>query len=119
MAALTSDAQAAEKVEDLVLSTLDGTDKLNTGSFAAEHSIDHNELCRVILSLRSDAFVETKMVKVKSYTLTKEGDECVASGSPEYKLYQALKAAGGKLAIKDVPKSVPKVATGKAMQRKW
>ncbi len=27
--------------------------------------------------------------------------------------------AGGKLALKDIPKTVPKVATGKAMQRKW
>jgi phenylalanyl-tRNA synthetase alpha chain len=114
--------------ETAVLRALDRLGHIDdSGGFASELEIDHNDLVGVLKSLESYEFVSMNERRNSAYKLTDEGRSYVSAGaSPEAQVFKAVadgRAAGTPVGIADLKnalgKDVADVGFKQAMQQKW
>ncbi|CDY17340.1 BnaA10g09740D [Brassica napus] len=61
---------------------------LDSGQFAAEHNLDHEEVKNVIKSLQGFRYIEAKL-KRETLVLTDDGKKYAVEGSPEIHFFSA------------------------------
>ncbi|KAJ8767223.1 hypothetical protein K2173_013620 [Erythroxylum novogranatense] len=109
--------------EEAVLRYLQNHNEISdSGHFAAEHGIDHNEIVNVVKSLHGFRYVEAQDIKKETWVLTDEGKRYAAEGSPEVQLFLAVPPEGGiskdELQKKFDP-AVFKIGCSQAGKNKW
>ncbi|WZZ89603.1 hypothetical protein YC2023_118182 [Brassica napus] len=63
---------------------------LDSGQFAAEHNLDHDEVKNAIKSLQGFLYIEAKELKRETLVLTDGGKKYAAEGSPEIHFFSAI-----------------------------
>ncbi|KAG4944475.1 hypothetical protein JHK85_049121 [Glycine max] len=77
--------------EEAVLGYLEKNSEIrDSGEFAAELGIDHNEIVNVIKSLHGFGYVDAQDIKRETWVLTDEGKTYSSVGSPEVQLFFAI-----------------------------
>ncbi|XP_010555299.1 PREDICTED: phenylalanine--tRNA ligase alpha subunit, cytoplasmic [Tarenaya hassleriana] len=109
--------------EEAILGFLQNHEQIpDSGQFAAEHNLDHNDVVNVIKSLHGFGYIDAQDIKRETWVLTDEGKKYAAEGSPEVQLFLAVPAEGS------VPKdelqkkldpSVFKIGCSQAGRNKW
>ncbi|GAB2295451.1 hypothetical protein Dimus_029618 [Dionaea muscipula] len=111
-----------DMAEDAILGSLETSEVISdSGVFAAEHGLDHNEVVNVIKSLHGFGFVDVEDIKKESWVLTDEGKLYAVTGSPEVQLFLAIPPEGisrDKLR-KKVDPSVFQIGSSQAIKNKW
>ncbi|KAI3798557.1 hypothetical protein L1987_33834 [Smallanthus sonchifolius] len=108
--------------EEAVLGFLEKNDEIkDSGDFAAEKGISHEEIVNVIKSLNGFRFVDAQDIKKERWQLTAEGKTYAANGSPEFQLFMAVPADGISRAAlqKKLGDSVFKIGCQQAIKNKW
>lgn len=108
--------------EEAVLGYLQTNEEIrDSGDFAAERGIDHNEIVNVIKSLHGFRYVDAKDIKRETWVLTDEGNSYATLGSPEVQLMLAIPPQG--ISRDEIQKkfdpSVFKIACTQAGKNKW
>ncbi|CAL5329090.1 unnamed protein product [Camellia sinensis] len=81
--------------EEVVLGFLKKNDEISdSGEFASERGIDHQELTNIIKSLHGFRFVDAQAIKRERWVLTEEGRTYAAAGSPEVQVFLAIPPEG-------------------------
>ncbi|PNY02843.1 putative phenylalanine-tRNA ligase alpha subunit-like protein [Trifolium pratense] len=108
--------------EEAVLGYLKNNDEIrDSGDFADERGIDHNEIVNVIKSLHGFRYVDAQDIKRETWVLTDEGNTYATLGSPEIQLILAIPPEGisrDELQKKLGP-SVFKIGCAQAAKNKW
>ncbi|PNY11964.1 putative phenylalanine-tRNA ligase alpha subunit-like protein [Trifolium pratense] len=108
--------------EEAVLGYLETNEEIiDSGEFAAQRGIDHNEIVNVIKSLHGFRYVDAQDIKRETWVLTDEGNSYTTLGSPEVQLMLAIPPEGisrDELQKKLGP-SVFKIACAQAAKNKW
>ncbi|XP_020973622.1 phenylalanine--tRNA ligase alpha subunit, cytoplasmic isoform X2 [Arachis ipaensis] len=108
--------------EEAILGYLQHNEEIkDSGEFAAERNIDHNEIVNVIKSLHGFRYVDAEDIKRETWVLTDEGKTYTATGSPEFQLFNAIPPEGipkDELQKKLDP-SVFKIGCAQAAKNKW
>ena len=115
-------AAASGSMEETLRETLDGAGSVaDSLPFAAAHSFDHAALIGVCKSMESAQRIATSTLSKTMVVLSKEGEECAASGSPEARVFHLVPAGTGILQeeLMNMAGSVGKVGMAKAVQSKW
>lgn len=101
-----------------ILEKLENTDPLHTEDAYPE--VPQAQLKAALDRLASRAMLEYDTNDAERVVLTAEGQQIADEGSHEYKVWEAVKAAG-KLGVKDPSLATPnaKVGLGNAMKLKW
>mmetsp|Transcript_6131 Transcript_6131/g.18504 ORF Transcript_6131/g.18504 Transcript_6131/m.18504 type:complete len:493 (-) Transcript_6131:327-1805(-) len=109
-------------------SDLEGAVLARLGAGAIEDSleeavrleVEHKSLVGVVQSLHSDEYVTLETLSKSWMVATAEGEEILASGSPEYRVWAAVKEVG-ELSVKalEAQMACAKVGMGAAMKEKW
>ncbi|KAL6494825.1 hypothetical protein OROGR_031625 [Orobanche gracilis] len=82
--------------EEAVLGFLEKNSEItDSGKFAEEKRISHDEIVNVIKSLNGFRFIDAQDIKRERWVLTQEGDLYAKYGSPEVLLFLALPPEGG------------------------
>ncbi|KAE9616516.1 putative phenylalanine--tRNA ligase [Lupinus albus] len=108
--------------EEAILGYLEHNDEIkDSGEFAAERNIDHNEIVNVIKSLYGFRYVDVEDIKRESWVLTDEGNTYAVSGSPEVQLFLAIPEEGilKDELLKKVGPSLFKIGCAQAAKNKW
>ncbi|OIW08713.1 hypothetical protein TanjilG_03389 [Lupinus angustifolius] len=108
--------------EEAILGYLEHNDEIkDSGEFAAERNIDHNEIVNVIKSLYGFRYVDVEDIKRESWVLTDEGNTYAVSGSPEVQLFLAIPEEGivKDELLKKVGSSLFKIGCAQAAKNKW
>ncbi|CAB4320520.1 unnamed protein product [Prunus armeniaca] len=108
--------------EDAILGYLEKNDHISdSGEFAAERRIDHNEIVNVIKSLHGFKYVDAQDIKREMWVLTDEGNAYTATGSPEVQLFLAIPPEGipKEELQKKLDPSVFKIGCAQAAKNKW
>ncbi|GJV01933.1 phenylalanine--tRNA ligase alpha subunit, cytoplasmic [Tanacetum coccineum] len=94
---------------------------LDSGEFAVEAGLGHEEVINTIKSLKNSKHVDTQDIKKESCHLTAEGETYAANGSPEYQLFMAIPPEG--ITIVELQKklgdSIFKIGRQHANKNKW
>ncbi|MCH87077.1 phenylalanyl-tRNA synthetase beta subunit, partial [Trifolium medium] len=81
--------------EEAVLGYLETNDEIiDSGDFASQRGIDHNEIVNVIKSLHGFGYVDAQDIKRETWVLTDEGNSYTTLGSPEVQLMFAIPPEG-------------------------
>ncbi|XP_027354191.1 phenylalanine--tRNA ligase alpha subunit, cytoplasmic isoform X3 [Abrus precatorius] len=108
--------------EEAVLGYLENNEEIgDSGEFAAELGIDHNEIVNVIKSLHGFRYVDAQDIKRETWVLTDEGKTYASVGSPEVQLFLAIPQEGitkDELQKKLDP-SAFKIGCAQAAKNKW
>ncbi|KAL5185464.1 Phenylalanine--tRNA ligase alpha subunit, cytoplasmic [Glycine soja] len=109
--------------EEAVLGYLEKNSEIrDSGEFAAELGIDHNEIVNVIKSLHGFGYVDAQDIKRETWVLTDEGKTYSSVGSPEVQLFFAIPPEEG-ISKQDLQKkvepSVFKIGCAQAAKTKW
>lgn len=81
--------------EEAILGFLEKNDEIrDSGEFAAERGIEHNEIVNVIKSLHGFRYVDAQDIKRETWVLTDEGETYATVGSPEVQLFLAIPQEG-------------------------
>ncbi|KAE8702236.1 putative phenylalanine--tRNA ligase alpha subunit [Hibiscus syriacus] len=109
--------------EDAILGYLATAEEIpDSGQFAAQHGIHHNDVVNVIKSLHGFRYIDAQDIKRESWILTDEGKKYAAEGSPEVQLFLAIPQEGSiskdELQKKLEP-SVFKIGCSQAGKNKW
>ncbi|XP_010671113.2 phenylalanine--tRNA ligase alpha subunit, cytoplasmic [Beta vulgaris subsp. vulgaris] len=108
--------------EDAVLGYLEKNEEISdSGSFAAQFNIDHEDIVNVTKSLNAYGLVVAQDIKRESWVLTDEGKLYAAAGSPEMQLFLAIPPEGisPDELQKKVDPSTYKIGFSQAMKNKW
>ncbi|GAB4837910.1 hypothetical protein Ancab_027436 [Ancistrocladus abbreviatus] len=108
--------------EEAVLGYLEKNEEISdSGEFAAQHCLDHNELVNMIKSLHGFRLIDAQDIKKESWLLTDEGKIYAAAGSPEVQLFLAIPPEGISRdeLQKKVGPSVFKIGCAQASKNKW
>ncbi|KAM1151841.1 hypothetical protein EV1_034179 [Malus domestica] len=108
--------------EEAILGYLESKDEISdSGQFAAERGLDHNEVVNVIKSLHGFRYVVAQDIKREMWMLTDEGRAYTATGSPEVQLFLAIPPEGipKEELQKKLDPSVFKIGSAQAAKRKW
>ncbi|GLU02907.1 hypothetical protein SLE2022_201390 [Rubroshorea leprosula] len=109
--------------EDAVLGYLATHEEiLDSGQFASEHGLDHNEVVNVIKSLHGFRYIDAQDIKRETWVLTDEGKKYAAEGSPEVQLFLAVPPEGSiskDELQKKLDPSVFKIGCSQAGKNKW
>ncbi|KAK9286433.1 hypothetical protein L1049_014830 [Liquidambar formosana] len=108
--------------EDAVLGFLEKNEEISdSGEFAAEHGIDHNDIVNIVKSLHGFRLVDAQDIKREKWVLTDEGKIYAAAGSPEVQLFSAIPPEGisREELQRKVDPSVYKIGCSQAMKNKW
>ncbi|KAL6346871.1 hypothetical protein AAG906_002988 [Vitis piasezkii] len=88
--------------EEAILGHLEKNDEISdSGDFASQSGIDHNEIVNIIKSLHGFRLVDAQDIKREKWVLTDEGKLYAAAGSPEVQLLLAVPPEGCSQAIKN------------------
>ncbi|GMP37920.1 hypothetical protein CsSME_00009390 [Camellia sinensis var. sinensis] len=108
--------------EEVVLGFLEKNDEISdSGEFASERGIDHQELTNIIKSLHGFRFVDAQDIKRERWVLTEEGRTYAAAGSPEVQVFLAIPPEGispAELQRKMDP-AVFKIGRSQAIKNQW
>ncbi|EOA27005.1 hypothetical protein CARUB_v10023099mg [Capsella rubella] len=109
--------------EEAILGFLQNNEDIaDSGQFAAEHNLNHDELVNVVKSLQAFRYIETQDIIRKTCVLTDEGKKYAAEGSPEVQLFLAVPAEGS-ISIDELERkldpSVFKIGRLRAAKHKW
>lgn len=81
--------------EEAVLGYLEKNEQIaDSGVFAEEQGISHEEIVNIIKSLNAFRFVEAQDIKKERWKLTEEGKTYAANGTPEFHLFMAIPPEG-------------------------
>lgn len=80
--------------DETILNALEQGPIEDSGEFAAAHHVDHNIVVGTLNSLLARNGVKTTEIKRQVFSLTEEAREVLQLGSPEFRLFQAIKAEG-------------------------
>ncbi|MED6204113.1 hypothetical protein PIB30_006181 [Stylosanthes scabra] len=108
--------------EEAILGYLQNNEEIkDSGEFAAERNIDHNEIVNVIKSLHGFRYVDAEDIKRETWVLTDEGKTYTATGSPEFQLFNAIPPEGipKDELQKKLDASVFKIGCAQAAKNKW
>ncbi|CAO2819772.1 unnamed protein product [Amaranthus hypochondriacus] len=108
--------------EDAILGYLEKNEEIpDSGSFAAEVGIDHDEIVNVTKSLNGYGLVVAQDIKREKWVLTDEGKLYANAGSPESQLFSAIPPEGisPDELQKRVDPAIFKVGFAQAMKNKW
>ncbi|KAG4979528.1 hypothetical protein JHK85_033486 [Glycine max] len=108
--------------EEAILGYLEKNDEIkDSGEFAAECGIDHNEIVNVVKSLHGFRYVDAQDIKRETWVLTDEGKTYATVGSPEVQLFLAVPQEGiSKEELqKKLDPSVFKIGCAQAAKNKW
>uniref|UniRef100_A0A803MSE7 phenylalanine--tRNA ligase n=1 Tax=Chenopodium quinoa TaxID=63459 RepID=A0A803MSE7_CHEQI len=108
--------------EDAILLYLEKTEEIpDSGKFASEFGIDHDEVINVTKSLNGYGLVLAQDIKKENWVLTEEGKLYAAAGSPEMQVFSAIPPEGisPDELQKKVDPSVFKIGFSQAMKNKW
>lgn len=108
--------------EDAILGYLEKNEVIeDSGNFADEFKISHDEIVNVTKSLNGYGLVIAKDIKREKWVLTKEGQVYAASGSPEFQVFSAIPPEG--ISPDELQKKLNpglyKVGFGQAMKNQW
>ncbi|KAI4378510.1 hypothetical protein MLD38_015979 [Melastoma candidum] len=108
--------------EDAILSYLESHDEIiDSGEFAEQLKLDHNEVVNSIKSLHGFRYIEAQDIKRETWVLTEEGKTYAVTGSPEVQLFLAIPVEGisrEELQSK-LDNSVFKIGAAQAGKNKW
>ncbi|KAJ0239238.1 Phenylalanine--tRNA ligase alpha subunit [Hirschfeldia incana] len=94
----------------------------DSGTFAAEQNLDHEEVKNVVKSLQGFLYIEAKELKRETLVLTDEGKKYAEEGSPEFHFFSAVPEEGS-ISKDDLEKtleaSVFKIGSTQAAKKKW
>lgn len=108
--------------EEAILGHLEKNDEISdSGDFASQSGIDHNEIVNVIKSLHGFRLVDAQDIKREKWVLTDEGKLYAAAGSPEVQLFLAVPPEGisREELQRKVGPSVYKIGCSQAIKNKW
>jgi phenylalanyl-tRNA synthetase alpha chain len=108
--------------EAAILGYLEHKEEISdSGQFADERGIDHNEIVNVIKSLHGFRYVDAQDIKKETWILTEEGKTYATAGSPEVQLFQAIPPEGipKEELQKNFDPSLFKIACAQAAKNKW
>ncbi|KAM1006262.1 hypothetical protein ACFX14_003115 [Malus domestica] len=108
--------------EEAILGYLESKDEISdSGQFASERGLDHNEVVNVIKSLHGFRYVVAQDIKREMWMLTDEGNAYTVTGSPEVQLFLAIPPEGipKEELQKKLDPSVFKIGSAQAAKRKW
>ncbi|KAL6347837.1 hypothetical protein AAG906_037566 [Vitis piasezkii] len=108
--------------EEAILGHLEKNDEISdSGDFASQSGIDHNEIVNVIKSLHGFRLVDAQDIKREKWVLTDEGKLYAAAGSPEVQLFLAVPPEGisREELQRKVDPSVYKIGCSQAIKNKW
>ncbi|XP_044508982.1 phenylalanine--tRNA ligase alpha subunit, cytoplasmic-like isoform X2 [Mangifera indica] len=81
--------------EEAILGYLQHNEQIvDSGVFAAERQLDHNDVVNVIKSLNGFRYVDAQNIKREAWVLTDEGRKYATEGSPEFQLFMAVPHEG-------------------------
>ncbi|CAK9142561.1 unnamed protein product [Ilex paraguariensis] len=81
--------------EEAVLGFLEKNEEIaDSGQFAAEHGLSHDDVVNVIKSLNGYRLVDAQDIKRERWVSTNEGKTYAAGGSPEVQLLLAIPPEG-------------------------
>ncbi|XP_028772698.1 phenylalanine--tRNA ligase alpha subunit, cytoplasmic-like, partial [Neltuma alba] len=108
--------------EEAILSYLEKGEVISdSGVFASERGIDHNEIVNVIKSLHGFGYVDAEDIKRETWVLTDEGKTYAAAGSPEVQLFLAIPPEG--ISKEELQKKLNpaafKIGCAQAAKNKW
>ncbi|CAI9769881.1 unnamed protein product [Fraxinus pennsylvanica] len=109
-------------VEEAVLGYLEKNDEISdSGKFADEKGISHDEIVNVIKSLNGFRLVDAQDIKREKWGLTKEGEIYAGAGSPEVQLFLAIPPEGTtrEELQKKLDTSIFKIGCQQAIKNKW
>ncbi|KAE8692653.1 Phenylalanine--tRNA ligase alpha subunit [Hibiscus syriacus] len=114
---------AAAMAEDAILGYLATAEEIpDSGQFAVEHGLNHNDAVNVIKSLHGFRYIDAQDIKRENWVLTDEGKKYATEGSPEVQLFLAIPQEGSiskdELQKKLEP-SVFKIGCSQAGKNKW
>ncbi|KAI5660966.1 hypothetical protein M9H77_20289 [Catharanthus roseus] len=109
-------------LEDAVLGYLDKNEEISdSGKFADEQGLSHDEIVNVIKSLNGFRLVDAQDIKKEKWVLTQEGSQYAEAGSPEVQLFLAIPNEG--ITQEDLQKkldpSLFKIGWQQAIKNKW
>ncbi|GAB4853898.1 hypothetical protein Ancab_018107 [Ancistrocladus abbreviatus] len=82
-------------VEEAILGYLEKNEEISdSGEFAAQHGLHHNEMVNVIKGLHGFRLVDAQDIKKETWLLTDEGKFYAAAASPEVHLFLAIPPEG-------------------------
>ncbi|KAF8406436.1 hypothetical protein HHK36_008523 [Tetracentron sinense] len=108
--------------EEAILGFLQTKEEISdSGQFAEERGIDHNEIVNVIKSLHGFRLVDAQDIKRERWVLTDEGRSYIVAGSPEVQLLLAIPSEGisREELQRRVDPSVYKIGCAQAIKNKW
>ncbi len=95
-----------QTVETALLQELDKAGKIaSTAEFAKQNGFDHNLVVGVVKKFESHGLISSEVINYNAIELTPEGQEALAHGSPEARLWQFIDPVNG------IPKAVAEVRT--------
>ncbi|XP_028068871.1 phenylalanine--tRNA ligase alpha subunit, cytoplasmic-like [Camellia sinensis] len=108
--------------EEVVLGFLEKNDEISdSGEFASERGIDHQELTNIIKSLHGFRFVNAQDIKRERWVLTEEGRTYAAAGSPEVQVFLAIPPEG--ISLEELQRkmdpAVFKIGRSQAIKNQW
>ncbi|KAG7015676.1 Phenylalanine--tRNA ligase alpha subunit, cytoplasmic [Cucurbita argyrosperma subsp. argyrosperma] len=108
--------------EEAILGYLEKNVEISdSGRFADEFGLDHNEVVNVIKSLNGFRYVDAEDIKKEKWILTDEGETYTATGSPELQLFLAIPPEGipKEELQKKLGPSIFKIGCAQAAKNKW
>ncbi|XP_023007795.1 phenylalanine--tRNA ligase alpha subunit, cytoplasmic [Cucurbita maxima] len=108
--------------EEAILGYLEKNVEISdSGRFADEFRLDHNEVVNVIKSLNGFRYVDAEDIKKEKWILTDEGETYTATGSPELQLFLAIPPEGipKEELQKKLGPSIFKIGCAQAAKNKW
>jgi phenylalanyl-tRNA synthetase alpha chain len=110
-------------IEQIVLTALSETGVIeDSWDFAKSKGIDHQALVGVQKSLLGDAYTKEESLSTTIWSLTSEGEKFIASGSPEFQVYQTVSGNGDSMdmtALQEALGDICKIGLGPCMKSKW
>ncbi|KAI3445570.1 hypothetical protein Pfo_002235 [Paulownia fortunei] len=109
-------------VEEAVLGYLEKNEEISdSGNFAEEKGISHDEIVNIIKSLNGFRLVDAQDIKKERWVLTQEGDMYAKCGSPEVQLFLAVPPEGitREELQEKLESSIYKIGCTQAIKNKW
>ncbi|KAL0334733.1 UNVERIFIED_CONTAM: Phenylalanine--tRNA ligase alpha subunit, cytoplasmic [Sesamum radiatum] len=108
--------------EEAVLGYLEKNEEISdSGKFAEEKGINHDEIVNIIKSLNGFRLVDAQDIKKERWVLTSEGDLYAKYGSPEVQLFSAVPPEGitREELQEKLKASIYKIGSTQAIKNKW
>uniref|UniRef100_A0A6N2L5N1 phenylalanine--tRNA ligase n=1 Tax=Salix viminalis TaxID=40686 RepID=A0A6N2L5N1_SALVM len=109
--------------EEAILGYLENHDEISdSGQFATDRGLDHNDVVNVIKSLHGFRYIDAQDIKKETLVLTEEGKKYAEKGSPEVQLFLAVPQEGS-ISKEELQKlldpAVYKIGCSQAAKNKW